>query len=41
MFRYLFWRTLDQLMPDDRPVFLSWLIVLLLITNAIVALQHW
>jgi hypothetical protein len=40
-FRYLVWRALDQLMPDDRPVFLTWLILILLIINGIVAMQRW
>ena len=40
-FRKYFWRMLDQLMPDGRPVFLSWVILILLIVNGIIALTHW
>jgi hypothetical protein len=39
--RSLSWRALDQLMPDDRPVFLMWLIVILLTINGIIAVQRW
>jgi hypothetical protein len=37
----LFWRALDQLMPDDRPVFLTWVILILFIINGIVTVQRW
>jgi hypothetical protein len=37
----IFWRALDQVMPDGPPVFLSWLIVTLLILNAIIAISRW
>jgi hypothetical protein len=40
-FRRYFWRVLDQIMPDGPPVFLSWVIVILLVVNAIIALSHW
>jgi hypothetical protein len=40
-FRNLFWRALDHVMPDSRPVFLVWLILILLIVNAIIALLRW
>ena len=40
-FRSFFWRTLDQLMPDDRPVFLTWLILILLVIDGIIAVQRW
>jgi hypothetical protein len=40
-FTFFFWRALDHVMPDGRPVFLAWLILLLLIINGVVALQRW
>jgi hypothetical protein len=40
-FRSFFWRALDHLMPDDRPAFLMWLVLMLLIINGIVAIQRW
>ena len=39
--RSLFWRALDHLMPDDRPTFLMWLILMLLIVNGLIAVQRW
>jgi hypothetical protein len=40
-FRKFFWRALDQVMPDGPPVFLAWVILMLLIINAIIALSRW
>jgi hypothetical protein len=40
-FRSFFWRALDQVMPDGSPVFLIWVIIMLLIVNAIIALSRW
>jgi hypothetical protein len=39
--RGLFWRSLDQLLPEGRPVFLVLVIVALLILNAMIALSRW
>jgi hypothetical protein len=36
-----FWRVLDQIMPEGPPVFLTWVIVILLVVNGIIALSHW
>jgi hypothetical protein len=40
-FRKYIWRALDQIMPDGPPVFLTWVIVILLVVNGIIALSHW
>jgi hypothetical protein len=40
-FRKYLWRILDQIMPDGPPVFLWWVIVILLVVTGIVALSHW
>jgi hypothetical protein len=32
-FRSFFWRILDHVMPDGPPVFLIWVIVMLLVVN--------
>jgi hypothetical protein len=36
-FQSFFWRALDQVMPDGPPVLLAWVILILLIVNAIIA----
>jgi len=28
-------------MPDDRPVFLTWLILILLVINGIIVVERW
>jgi hypothetical protein len=35
-FRSIFWRALDRMMPDGPPVFLMWVILMLLIVNGLV-----
>jgi hypothetical protein len=40
-FRSFFWRAFRQVVPDGRPVFLIWVIMMLLIANAIIALSRW
>ena len=37
----LFWRAMDQVMPEGPPVLLSWLVVILLLADAFVALSRW
>jgi hypothetical protein len=37
----LFWRAVDQVMPDGPPVFLIWVIVMLLVVNGIIAISRW
>lgn len=37
----LFWRAMDQVMPEGPPILLSWLVVVLLLINAFVALSRW
>jgi hypothetical protein len=32
---------MDQVMPEEPPVVLSWLVVILLLVNAFVALSRW
>jgi hypothetical protein len=32
---------MDQVMPEGPPVVLSWLVVILLLVNAFVALSRW
>jgi hypothetical protein len=38
-FQSFFWRTLDQVMPDGPPVFLAWVILMLLIVSGIIAVR--
>jgi hypothetical protein len=40
-FQKWFWRIIDQVMPDGPPVLLAWVVVMLLIVNAIIALSRW
>jgi hypothetical protein len=39
--RKLFWLTVDHVMPDGPPAFLTFIILLLVILNGITALSRW
>jgi hypothetical protein len=40
-FEKLFWRMLDQVMPDGPPFFLAGVILILLVLNGVFALSRW
>jgi hypothetical protein len=39
--RKFFWLMLDHVMPDGPPAFLTFIILLLVILNGIIALSRW